>query len=147
MQSAEPTLAALSNPVLRYFLATRPAFLTVTLFACLVGLGAAACDAIALSPVKAAATLLFALLAHAGINVLKDYYDELNGTDHKFGTPWLEGMPQSYLVAQLQAFASGARRNDSQAQMRNMARAMTPREIEEVAVFYARKASEGERRP
>ena len=69
------------------------------------------------------------------------------GVDHKFGTPWLEGMPQTYLVAQLQAFASGARRNDSQAQMRNMARAMTPREIEEVAVFYARKASEGERRP
>ena len=44
------------------------------------------------------------------------------------------------------AFASGARRNDSQAQMRNMARAMTPREIEEVADFYARKAGSGERR-
>ena len=81
MQSAEPTLAALPDPVLRYFLATRPAFLTVTLFACMVGLGAAHYDAIALSPVNAAATLLFALMAHAGINVLNDYYDELNGTD------------------------------------------------------------------
>ena len=31
--------------------------------------------------------------------------------------------------------------------MRNMARAMTPLEIQEVAAFYARKASGGERRP
>ncbi len=30
MQPAEPTLAALSNPVQRYFLATRPLFLSVT---------------------------------------------------------------------------------------------------------------------
>jgi 1,4-dihydroxy-2-naphthoate octaprenyltransferase len=36
---------------------------------------------VALEPVKAGATLVFALLAHAGINVLNDYYDELNGTD------------------------------------------------------------------
>jgi cytochrome c553 len=69
------------------------------------------------------------------------------GVDQKLGTPWLEGMPQTYLVAQLEAFASGARRNDSQAQMRNMARAMTPGEIQEVAAFYARKASDAERRP
>ena len=68
------------------------------------------------------------------------------GVDQKFGTPWLEGMPKGYLVAQLEAFASGVRRNDSQAQMRNMARAMTPREIQEVAAFYARKAGSGERR-
>ena len=68
------------------------------------------------------------------------------GVDQKFGTPWLEGMPMGYLVAQLEAFASGVRRNDSQAQMRNMARAMTPREIQEVATFYARKAGSGERR-
>ena len=69
------------------------------------------------------------------------------GVDQKLGTPWLEGMPKSYLVAQLGAFAAGVRRNDSQAQMRNMARAMTPREIQEVAAFYARKAGSGERRP
>ena len=59
--------------------------------------------------------------------------------DQKIGTPWLEGMPRDYLVAQLRAFASGARRNDSHAQMRNMARPMTDREIDEVATFYARK--------
>ena len=37
---------------------------------------------------------------------------------------------------------SGTRRNDSHAQMRNMARAMTAREIDEVADFYA-QAAEG----
>jgi cytochrome c553 len=60
------------------------------------------------------------------------------GIDRKFGTPWLEGMPRQYLLDQLRAFASGARRNDSHAQMRNMSRAMTPQEIDEVAEFYAR---------
>ena len=59
--------------------------------------------------------------------------------DQKIGTPWLEGMPRDYLVAQLRSFASGARRNDSHAQMRNMARPMTDREIDDVATFYARK--------
>jgi len=47
------------------------------------------------------------------------------GIDHKLGTPWLEGMAQKYLQDQLHAFASGARRNDSHAQMRNMTRQMT----------------------
>lgn len=61
------------------------------------------------------------------------------GVDQKLGAPWLEGMPHDYLVAQLDAFRSGGRRNDSEAQMRNMARAMTDKEIEEVAAFYARK--------
>lgn len=63
------------------------------------------------------------------------------GVDQKLGTPWLEGMPKDYLVAQLKAFASGARRNDSQAQMRNMVLQMTEREMEDVAAFYAGKAS------
>lgn len=66
------------------------------------------------------------------------------GVDQKLGAPWIEGMPRAYLIQQLEAFKSGARRNDGQAQMRNMARAMTTREIEEVAAFYARKAGSGE---
>jgi len=61
------------------------------------------------------------------------------GMEQKLGTPWLEGMPQEYLATQLGHFASGERRNDSHAQMRNMARALTKKEIEEVAVFYARQ--------
>lgn len=59
--------------------------------------------------------------------------------DQKFGAPWLEGMSKTYLVAQLNAFASGARRNDAEGQMRAVARSMTPREIDEVAAFYAGK--------
>jgi cytochrome c553 len=66
------------------------------------------------------------------------------GVDQKMGAPWIEGMPKDYLVAQLYAFKKGDRRNDSQAQMRNMARPMTDSEIEEVSAFYARKASDAE---
>ena len=68
------------------------------------------------------------------------------GIDQKLGAPWIEGMPHDYLVEQLTAFRSGSRRNDSEAQMRNMARAMTSKEIEEISIFYARKASSGESR-
>jgi cytochrome c553 len=64
--------------------------------------------------------------------------------DQKLGAPWLEGMPRRYLIAQLNEFASGLRRNDSEAQMRNMARNMTPDEIAEVAFFYARRGLPGE---
>ena len=81
MPIAEPSLAALPNPLLRYFLATRPPFLAVTLFAALLGLASAAHASVALSAVTAALTILFALVAHAGINVLNDYYDDLSGTD------------------------------------------------------------------
>ena len=62
------------------------------------------------------------------------------GVDQKLGAPWLEGMPKDYLKSQLNAFAKGDRHNDPEAQMRNMARTMTPNEIEEVSTFYARKS-------
>jgi len=65
------------------------------------------------------------------------------GIDQKIGAPWIEGMPKGYLVQQLQAFRSNDRHNDSEAQMRTIARAMTDAEIGEVAAFYARKASNG----
>ncbi|MCY7389889.1 MAG: prenyltransferase [Burkholderiales bacterium] len=81
MHAAEPTLAALPNPALRYFLATRPPFLGVTLFACLIGLATAFATGVNIRPATAVVTVIFALLAHAGINVLNDYYDALNGTD------------------------------------------------------------------
>jgi cytochrome c553 len=63
------------------------------------------------------------------------------GVDQKLGTPWIEGMPKAYLVAQLEAFATGQRRNDAHGQMRNVVRAMTAQEVEQVATFYARKAA------
>jgi len=58
-------------------------------------------------------------------------------TDAKLGTPWLEGQSAVYIKAQLQAFATGARRNDISEQMRNIARQMTATEIDEAARYYA----------
>ncbi|HWS12141.1 MAG TPA: prenyltransferase, partial [Rhodocyclaceae bacterium] len=78
---AEPTLAAFPSPVLRYFAATRPAFLSVTFAAALLGLATAFVDGVTLKPLAAFFTVFFALVAHAGANVLNDYYDALNGTD------------------------------------------------------------------
>ncbi|MDD2720334.1 MAG: prenyltransferase [Gallionella sp.] len=77
----EPTRAAFAHPVARYFAATRPAFLSAALMACLLGLAVAWHDGVAFDGALALLTLLFALMAHAGANVLNDYYDALNGTD------------------------------------------------------------------
>jgi cytochrome c553 len=62
--------------------------------------------------------------------------------DNKTGSPWLEGQSAVYLKAQLEAFASGQRRNDISAQMRNVARAMTQAEIDEAAAYYASQPAE-----
>jgi 1,4-dihydroxy-2-naphthoate octaprenyltransferase len=77
----EPTLQLYAHPVARYFAATRPAFLSASLMACVVGLAVAWQGNLAFDPWLALVTLVFALLAHAGANVLNDYYDALNGTD------------------------------------------------------------------
>ena len=77
----EPTLDSLPNPFLRYFVATRPAFLSVTFVGCLLGLASAAFSGIPIGPALATVTLFFALVAHAGANVINDYYDALSGCD------------------------------------------------------------------
>jgi cytochrome c553 len=59
--------------------------------------------------------------------------------DHKTGSPWLSGEPAAYAVAQLQAFASGTRRNDINGQMRNIARQMTPGEIDAAARYFSNR--------
>jgi cytochrome c553 len=61
--------------------------------------------------------------------------------DNKPGSPWLEGQAAAYIKAQLQAFASNARRNDSGGLMRNIARRMTAQEIDEAAQYYASQPS------
>jgi len=81
MPPAEPSIATLRNPAVRYFLATRPPFLSVTLAAALLGLAAAFWSGLTIDAVTATVTVVFALIAHAGVNVLNDYYDALNGTD------------------------------------------------------------------
>lgn len=82
-QPLEPTLSAFRSPFALYAAATRPAFLSASLMAGLLGLAAAAHSGLALHGGLAVLTLLFALVAHAGVNVLNDYYDALNGTDER----------------------------------------------------------------
>ena len=77
----EPTLAALPNPFLRYFAATRPAFLSVTFVGVLLGLASAAAAGAQIDPASATLTMFFALVAHAGANVINDYYDARSGCD------------------------------------------------------------------
>lgn len=70
------------NPEMRtWFAATRPAFLSVTVVGVLIGLACAIHDQSFRSPTLAVFTLLFALIAHAGANVINDYYDAINGCD------------------------------------------------------------------
>jgi cytochrome c553 len=57
--------------------------------------------------------------------------------DNKAGSPWLEGQAAAYIKAQLEAFASGARKNDSGGLMRNIARRMTAPEIDDAAQYYS----------
>jgi len=57
--------------------------------------------------------------------------------DHTTGAPLLDGLPAAYTQAQLAAFANGSRHNDFSEQMRNIARNMTPEEIDASAAWYA----------
>jgi len=59
------------------------------------------------------------------------------GVDSKVGSPWLDGLPAPYTKAQLLDFAKGTRHNDISEQMRNIARNMTPEEIDAAAAWYA----------
>ncbi len=56
--------------------------------------------------------------------------------DNKAGSPWLGGQSAVYIKAQLQAFASGIRRNDISQQMRNIVRQLTVGEMDQVARYY-----------
>ena len=60
---------------------TRPAFLSLTAAACLLGMSFAWACGCGFDVLKAAATLVLALVAHAGANVLNDYHDARSGAD------------------------------------------------------------------
>ncbi len=77
----EPTPEALTNPLRRYWLATRPPFLTVTVAGFMLGVAYALYQGAPLSWATALLTLIGATSIHAAINVLNDYYDALNGSD------------------------------------------------------------------
>jgi 1,4-dihydroxy-2-naphthoate octaprenyltransferase len=61
--------------------ATRPAFLSVTLVAVCIGLAASLHEHAFRSVPLTLITLLFALVGHAGANVINDYYDARSGCD------------------------------------------------------------------
>ena len=52
-------------------------------------------------------------------------------------TPTLSGQRQAYLAAQMNAFATGARKNDVFNRMRDIASRLTPQEIDALARYYA----------
>ena len=79
--SAEPSVERYTNLFVRYFVATRPSFLMATLAACLLGLASAIVSGVSFNVETAALTTLLALLVHAAVNVLNDYFDALNGSD------------------------------------------------------------------
>lgn len=79
--SQEPTIALLNQPLLRYWLATRPQFLLASLIPVFVGIAAVAYQGHEINLNFMLLTLIATALVHAGVNVLNDYYDELNGTD------------------------------------------------------------------
>jgi len=55
---------------------------------------------------------------------------------HKHGAPPLSGQKEAYLKTQLDAFATGARHNDMNKQMREVASALTARERDALAAWY-----------
>ena len=59
--------------------------------------------------------------------------------DSKASAAWLEGQPAIYLRTQLEAFSTGARHNDIDEQMRNIARQMTPQEIVAASRYYTER--------
>ena len=64
-----------------WFAATRPAFLSVTFVGVLLGIASTIHDQTFRSIPLAMVALFFALIAHAGANVINDYYDALSGCD------------------------------------------------------------------
>ncbi len=80
MERVEPTPELFTNPVARYVAATRPPFLLAAVVPVVIG-WAVAYAGPGLHPGWALATLAGILFIAAGVNVLNDYYDALNGTD------------------------------------------------------------------
>lgn len=76
----EPTVLTLPSPAARYLVATRPGFLTAAVIPVLLGLAAVSLQA-QIHWMNALLTLLGAVAAHAGINVLNDVYDDRAGCD------------------------------------------------------------------
>ncbi|MBU3601166.1 prenyltransferase [Polynucleobacter sp. AM-25C3] len=68
------------NRLKDYFLATRPAFLIITLLGCFLGLSIPGSTSSS-TWLMGLLGIAVAILAHAGANLLNDYFDHLNGSD------------------------------------------------------------------
>lgn len=78
---SEPHLAQYKNRLVLYLAATRPQFLIASVVPVMLGLACYYGETGGLRVGLALMILLGALIAHAAVNVLNDYYDALNGTD------------------------------------------------------------------
>ena len=81
MSIAEPAVEQFPHPVVAYIAATRPPFILATVVPVILGLSYSVYQGYTLNWLTAVMSLVAAVLLHAGINVLNDYYDALNGTD------------------------------------------------------------------
>jgi 1,4-dihydroxy-2-naphthoate octaprenyltransferase len=81
MSIAEPAVERFPHPIVAYIAATRPPFILATVVPVILGLSYSVYQGHDLNMLNAILTLVAAVLLHAGINVLNDYYDALNGTD------------------------------------------------------------------
>ena len=82
------------SPVMRYLLATRPAFLLAAILPVFIGTASAWHDGVTINTLRLLLTIIAALFIHAAANVLNDYYDDLNGTDtgnHDYLHPYTGG--------------------------------------------------------
>lgn len=78
---AEPSIEKYPNTVAIYFAATRPPFILATVIPVLLGIAYTNYQGYEIQWLYFSLALLAAVLLHAGVNVLNDYYDALNGTD------------------------------------------------------------------
>ena len=60
----------------------------------------------------------------------------VNNSGGPIETPVITGQMQDYLLVQLNAFASGQRKNDVYGRMRDVSRKLTPREREALARYF-----------
>lgn len=60
----------------------------------------------------------------------------LNGVGGPIETPVIIGQSREYMVQQLNAYASGARKNDVYGRMRDISQKLTPQEREELARYF-----------
>ena len=78
---AEPAIEKFPNKLAIYFAATRPPFILATIIPILLGFAYGHYHGFEINWLYSFLAVLAGIFLHAGVNVLNDYYDALNGTD------------------------------------------------------------------